>query len=399
MPRAFLALLLMAALAVGGCSSGNKSLQNDAAAVNAATSVSAFPGSRSAATPPPPLIGQQVATQGNIHVNAGESHVAYNTDPPTSGPHFPMFPRAGVYDAPFVTEYLPHFLEHGGVEVLYNSSTPPELVAALTAVVRQELIRSPDHVLMAPRPEMPCQVTVTAWQRILAFGAAGCQPGSTGRSLATGSPDLALVRQFIERNECVYDPENICGDGVHGDLIFLTPVPGARLVESSRVPTPTPRPGLVPAPPPQTIDAAASYVATIKTAKGDIVVQLDAQAAPITVNNFVSLARKKFYDGLVCHRVVPAFVVQCGDPSGTGSGGPGYTIPDEASPLKHSAGAIAMAKSSAPNSAGSQFYITLAPQPSLDGQYTVFGRVIAGMDVLQKLVPGDKMIAVTIAQQ
>jgi len=158
-----------------------------------------------------------------------------------------------------------------------------------------------------------------------------------------------------------------------------------------------------------TIDKNKGYIATIKTKKGDIVVQLNAQAAPLTVNNFVFLARQHFYDGLTCHRVIPDFVAQCGDPQGDGGGGPGYTIPDEPGPLKHDTGVIAMAKASTPNSAGSQFYITLAPQPALDGGYTVFGQVISGMDAVRGLTPrdpsvnpnappGDVISAITIAE-
>lgn len=158
-----------------------------------------------------------------------------------------------------------------------------------------------------------------------------------------------------------------------------------------------------------TIDPNKGYIATIKTDKGDIVVELNAQAAPLTVNNFVFLARQHFYDGLPCHRVIQGFVAQCGDPRGDGTGGPGYTIPDEKSPIKHDTGAVAMAKSG-PNTAGSQFYITMAPQPSLDGGYTVFGQVIQGQDVVNSLTPRDpsqpsaagvtpsKMISITIAE-
>ena len=156
-----------------------------------------------------------------------------------------------------------------------------------------------------------------------------------------------------------------------------------------------------------TIDTNKGYIATLKTDEGDIVVQLNAKVAPITVNNFVFLAQQHFYDGLTCHRVVPDFVAQCGDPTGTGNGGPGYTIPDEPGPLTHITGAVAMAKTNAPNSAGSQFYIVLAPQPSLDGKYTVFGQVIQGMDVVKSLTPrepttatapGDRIVSITIQQ-
>ena len=141
--------------------------------------------------------------------------------------------------------------------------------------------------------------------------------------------------------------------------------------------------------PPFTIDVNKGYIATIKTDKGDIVVELNAKAAPYTVNNFVFLARQHFYDGLTCHHVVADFLAQCGDPKGDDTGNAGYTIPDEKSPLQHQTGAVAMAKGTTPNSAGSQFYILLAPHPELDGQDTVFGQVISGQDVANALMPRD----------
>lgn len=142
-----------------------------------------------------------------------------------------------------------------------------------------------------------------------------------------------------------------------------------------------------------TLDPTKGYQADIKTAHGDIIVTLNEKAAPLTVNNFIFLARQHFYDGLTCHRVIPGFVAQCGDPTGTGNGGPGYTIPDEPSPLTHVEGAIAMAKTNAPNSAGSQFYIVLAPQPQLDGKYTVFGQVTSGLDAAKQIAPRDPQTA------
>jgi peptidyl-prolyl cis-trans isomerase B (cyclophilin B) len=151
--------------------------------------------------------------------------------------------------------------------------------------------------------------------------------------------------------------------------------------------------------PPMTIDKAKHYSATMVTSKGTIALSLDAAAAPVTVNNFVFLARNGFYDGLKFHRVEPNFVIQGGDPEGTGEGGPGYTIPDEKSGLIHGDGALAMAKTSAPNSAGSQFYITLGPQPSLDGNYTVFGQVTAGKEVTRAIVVGDTITKVTIEEK
>jgi cyclophilin family peptidyl-prolyl cis-trans isomerase len=156
------------------------------------------------------------------------------------------------------------------------------------------------------------------------------------------------------------------------------------------------------APPAMQIDPGKTYTATISTAKGDIVVALDAQAAPQTVNNFVFLARQGFYDGLTFHRVEPGFVIQGGDPLGLGSGGPGYTVPAEIG-LPHVEGAIAMARKAdqvnpTRASSGSQFYITLAPQPGLDGGYTVFGHVVEGMDVVRAIAVGDKIVKITITE-
>jgi cyclophilin family peptidyl-prolyl cis-trans isomerase len=151
------------------------------------------------------------------------------------------------------------------------------------------------------------------------------------------------------------------------------------------------------------IDPGKSYVATLSTGKGDIVVQLDASAAPLTVNNFVFLAEQGFYDGLTFHRVEPGFVIQGGDPTGTGTGGPGYTVPAEIQ-LPHVEGAIAMARrgdevNPARASSGSQFYITLAPTPFLDGGYTAFGQVIEGMEVVQSIAIGDVIEKITITEE
>ena len=156
-------------------------------------------------------------------------------------------------------------------------------------------------------------------------------------------------------------------------------------------------------PPEMQIDANKTYVATISTAKGDIVVQLDASAAPLTVNNFVFLARQGFYDKLTFHRVEPDFVIQGGDPKGDGTGGPGYTVPAEIQ-LPHIEGAIGTARSGdevnpARASNGSQFYITLAPRHDLDGGYTAFGHVTEGMDVVQSIAIGDVIEKITITEK
>ncbi len=182
----------------------------------------------------------------------------------------------------------------------------------------------------------------------------------------------------------------------------LTPTETAEERDLPPMPeNPADRNDMYSAPPEMQIDVSRKYTATIATAKGDIVVQLDAGAAPLTVNNFVFLAQQGFYDGLTFHRVEPGFVIQGGDPLGTGAGGPGYTVPAEIG-LPHIEGAIATARQGDqvnPDraSSGSQFYITLAPTPQLDGAYTVFGHVVAGMDVVHSIAIGDVIEKITIA--
>lgn len=160
--------------------------------------------------------------------------------------------------------------------------------------------------------------------------------------------------------------------------------------------------------PPMDIDPLKGYVAIIQTEKGDIEVELFVDEAPIAVNSFIFLANNGWYDGVTFHRVIPGFVAQAGDPTGTGFGGPGYAFANEISPnLKFDkAGLLAMANSG-PDTNGSQFFITYGPTPDLDGGYTIFGQVIAGMDVATSLTPrnpaqtldlppGDRILSVTI---
>lgn len=135
------------------------------------------------------------------------------------------------------------------------------------------------------------------------------------------------------------------------------------------------------------------YQAQIHTNKGVVVCELAYEKAPISVTNFIQLAKGGFYDGLTFHRVVPKFVVQGGDPEGTGRGGPGYTVPSEIG-LPHVKGALAWARlpdqvNPQKRSSGSQFYITLEKVPYLDGEYTVFGQTISGMEVVEQLKQGD----------
>jgi peptidyl-prolyl cis-trans isomerase B (cyclophilin B) len=131
---------------------------------------------------------------------------------------------------------------------------------------------------------------------------------------------------------------------------------------------------------------------------GEIRLEFYPEDAPKTVENFVTLAKKGFYNGLNFHRVVPDFVVQGGCPKGNGTGGPGYQINAEFNKQKHVRGTLAMARSQDPDSAGSQFYICYGTTPHLDGQYTVFGRVVSGMEHVDRIKQGDKMTSITIAE-
>ncbi|HOI71973.1 MAG TPA: peptidylprolyl isomerase [Methanobacterium sp.] len=138
--------------------------------------------------------------------------------------------------------------------------------------------------------------------------------------------------------------------------------------------------------------------ALIETEKGNIELELYDKEAPNTVANFEKLANSGFYNGLTFHRVIPDFVIQGGCPEGTGTGGPGYTIKCEINPHKHGTGALSMAHAGK-DTGGSQFFITHSPQPHLDGVHTVFGKVVKGMDVVNKIKVNDKMIKVTVSEE
>ncbi|HSV86144.1 MAG TPA: peptidylprolyl isomerase [Levilinea sp.] len=138
------------------------------------------------------------------------------------------------------------------------------------------------------------------------------------------------------------------------------------------------------------IDLKKSFTATIKTDQGDIVIDLFAAQAPKTVNNFIFLARQGFYDGVIFHRVIANFMIQGGDPTGTGMGGPGYKFKDEFDPkLKHNKPGVLSMANAGPNTNGSQFFITHVPTPWLDRRHTVFGQVTQGMDVVNAIPPRD----------
>ncbi|NWG07283.1 MAG: peptidylprolyl isomerase [Chloroflexi bacterium] len=163
--------------------------------------------------------------------------------------------------------------------------------------------------------------------------------------------------------------------------------------------------------PPMTIDKNRQYIATLHTEKGDVTIQLFADKAPITVNSFIFLAQNRWYEDITFHRVIPKVYAQTGDPSGTGKGNPGYYLATEILPSLtfNQPGMVAMVNSG-PDTSGSQFFITFKPIPEYDGQFTIFGQVLSGMDVLQSLTtrdpqpgyespPGDKLLSVTIEEK
>jgi peptidylprolyl isomerase len=185
-------------------------------------------------------------------------------------------------------------------------------------------------------------------------------------------------------------------------------VPGAGEPDAS--PTIAPTPHTYSAPPEVTISADGKYFANVEVeGKGTFRIELRPDLALQTVNSFIFLAREGYYDGVTFHRVLPGFVAQAGDPTGTGSGGPGYTLPAEFSDVPYTRGTVGMARGDDVNSGGSQFFIAYADQTSLNGLYTVFGQVVEGMEVVDKITPrdpsnistpqpatGDRIISITI---
>ena len=151
-------------------------------------------------------------------------------------------------------------------------------------------------------------------------------------------------------------------------------------------------------PPEMQIDETKNYSVSITTNRGIIGLELYPQHAPQTVNNFVYLASQGFYDGVLFHRVIPNFMIQGGDPTGSGRGGPGYRFADEVNgnPLRHERCVISMANAG-PNTNGSQFFITHLPTPHLDGKHTVFGKVVIGDDIVDTIEQGDEIVSVTVS--
>ena len=153
-------------------------------------------------------------------------------------------------------------------------------------------------------------------------------------------------------------------------------------------------------PPLMQIDTEKTFQVVLETDRGHIALELYPQHAPKTVNNFVFLVKEGFYDGVSFHRVIRNFMIQGGDPTGTGRRGPGYQFIDElhGNPLKHGTGVISMANAG-PDTNGSQFFITHSPQPHLNGLHTVFGKVIEGQDVVNAIRQGDRMIKITVKEE
>ncbi len=191
-------------------------------------------------------------------------------------------------------------------------------------------------------------------------------------------------------------------------IIFLVMLAVVSCGEKAPESAPAAKPKSYSSPPPMSIDTSKQYTAIIETEKGDMVAELFAKDVSVTVNNFVFLAREGFYDGSTFHRVIPGFMAQGGDPTGTGMGTAGYHFDDEFTGHKHDAGVLSMANSG-PNTNSAQFFITFTPQHGLDGKHTVFGRLIKGMDVLESLTPrdptqnpqfeGDKILQITIEER
>jgi len=218
---------------------------------------------------------------------------------------------------------------------------------------------------------------------------------------------VTLAREAFEKNAAIGMPGTpflvVNGDPYNGPLDFANL---AATVEMTRM-----EEKQFTGCPPMTLDPKKQYYATLHTQKGDIVIELYADKAPLAVNSFIFLARQGWFDGVTFHRVIKGFVAQAGDPSGTGFGGPGYAFSNEISPelTFDGPGVVSMANAG-PDSNGSQFFITYTATPKLNGGYTIFGHVITGMDVVEQLTPrdpsqsmdlppGDKILSITIEEK
>lgn len=224
------------------------------------------------------------------------------------------------------------------------------------------------------------------------------------RSLADTSPDVAIAAIGVcEKLRSEPAARAIVEAAYHQSKTLV-----ARLARRSLIQTFRADRAAVPAPEYKTGRTAADYAALLAEAhkplqarvemvRGEFAIRLAGRKAPLTVMNFVKLARAKYFDGVAVHRIVPNFVLQDGDPTGTGNGGPGYEIRDELNPLPYERGTVGMALSG-PDTGASQWFVTHSPQPHLNALYTVFGQVVAGQDVVERVEQGDRIVRVTISE-
>ncbi len=224
------------------------------------------------------------------------------------------------------------------------------------------------------------------------------------RSQADASPDVAIaVIGVCEKQRSDPAARAIVEAAYHQSKTLVARLARRSLIQNFRADR-----AAVPAPEYKTGRTAADYAALlaearrplqarVEMARGEFVIRFSGREAPLTVMNFVKLARAKYFDGVAVHRVVPNFVLQDGDPTGTGNGGPGYEIRDELNPLSYERGTVGMALSG-PDTGGSQWFVTHSPQPHLNGLYTVFGQVVSGQDAVERVEQGDRITRVTISE-
>ena len=290
-----------------------------------------------------------------VHLKEG-TPIEYTVGPPpASGDHWPIPVGCGFYDYSIPDEVIIHNLEHGNVVVSYNLSDSADV--ATLRDIHDALPGSAEWLITRFYDGIPQgDIVVAAWGIVAQF---------------TGMDEERIQRFFN-----VYQGNHLSAETQQ--IGRAIPCPTPTLVELGEEITIK----QYSAPPPLIIDPNKRYVAKINTNQGAITLDLFPKEAPKTVNNFVFLARDGFYDGVVFHRVIPSFMIQGGDPTGTGRAGPGYTFEDEFDPslVFDSPGLLAMANSG-PSTNGSQFFITVAPTPHLNGRHTIFGRVVEGQDI------------------
>jgi cyclophilin family peptidyl-prolyl cis-trans isomerase len=299
------------------------------------------------------------------HVQVGS--IPYDRYPPEGGAHRPSWAQTGVHDEPIEAETQVHNLEHGHIGLHYS----PELATELISVLVDAALDDPTFVFVEPLEEsLPQGIVLTAWGHRIDCGE------EFWRSAATPPEVLGdLVKAFIDEFRA-QAPEEVPGE----------PMTGGEASCETDTPDANPYDRTYPTPFDMTIDTTKTYSATISTNKGDITLSLHDDLAPITVNNFVCLAYDGFYDGLTFHRVIPDFMIQGGDPSGDGSGGPGYEFQDEFDPSRDFSEPYVLAMAnSGPATNGSQFFITVEPTEHLNGKHTIFGGITAGASIAELL--------------